>query len=56
MTESELVLAEQKLNDKDSVIARLKQEMADMAVAHMNEMRREKEVILSTNINSFRCI
>ncbi|XP_041363467.1 leucine-rich repeat-containing protein 45-like [Gigantopelta aegis] len=43
MTESELVLAEQKLHDQDSVIARLKQEMSDMAVAHLNEMRREKE-------------
>nr|KAG5709816.1 hypothetical protein BaRGS_032640 [Batillaria attramentaria] len=43
MTESELVLAEQKANDYGSVINRLKQEMAELAVKHQNDLRQEKE-------------
>lgn len=43
MTESELVLAEQKANDYGAVINRLKQEIAELAVAHQNELRQEKE-------------
>ena len=44
MTESELVLAEQKANDYGAVINRLKQDMAEMAVRHQTEIRKEKEV------------
>lgn len=44
MTESELVLAEQKANDYGSVINRLKQDMAEMAVNHLSEIKKEKEV------------
>lgn len=44
MTESELVLAEQKARDYGAVIDRLKQEMTDMAVSHQNDIRHEKEV------------
>lgn len=43
MTESELVLAEQKAHDYGSVINRLKQEFAEMAVQHQNNIRQEKE-------------
>ncbi|KAK7111802.1 leucine-rich repeat-containing protein 45-like [Littorina saxatilis] len=43
MTESELVLAEQKANDYGSVVNRLKQDMGDMAARHHDELRKEKE-------------
>lgn len=45
MTESELVLAEQKANDYGSVVNRLKQDMGDMAARHHDELRKEKEVM-----------
>ncbi|KAL8619252.1 hypothetical protein ACOMHN_050033 [Nucella lapillus] len=43
MTESELVLAEQKVNDYNSIVNRMKQEMTEMAVSHQNDLRQEKE-------------
>ncbi|XP_041364720.1 leucine-rich repeat-containing protein 45-like [Gigantopelta aegis] len=42
-TDSGLVLAEQKLHKKDSVIANLKQEISDMAFTHMTEVKQLKE-------------
>ena len=44
MTESELVLAEQKASDHSAVINRLKQDMAEMAQRHQTEIKKEKEV------------
>lgn len=44
MTESELVLAEQKANDYGAIVNHLKQEMTDAALIHQNELRKEKEV------------
>ncbi|PVD37436.1 hypothetical protein C0Q70_00026 [Pomacea canaliculata] len=43
MTESELVLAEQKANDYGAIVNHLKQEMTDAALIHQNELRKEKE-------------
>ncbi|CAL1532646.1 unnamed protein product [Lymnaea stagnalis] len=43
MAETELALSEQKVSEFNSTISRLKSEMQEMAVNHMNEMRREKE-------------
>ncbi|XP_059173712.1 leucine-rich repeat-containing protein 45-like [Physella acuta] len=43
MAETELALSEQKVNDFNSTVNRLKSEMQEMAVSHMNELRKEKE-------------
>ena len=44
MTESELALAEQKVNDYNAVINRMKQDMTELAVSHQNDIKQEKEV------------
>jgi len=46
MTESELALAEQKLNDYSVIITRLKQELSDSSSVHQGDIRREREVTL----------
>ncbi|CAG5118681.1 unnamed protein product [Candidula unifasciata] len=43
MAETELTLSEQKVSDLNSVINRLKLEMQEMAVSHVNEIHKMKE-------------
>lgn len=46
MTESELALTEQKVNDGNMLIAKLKQELTIKVSEHQEEIRRDHEVIL----------
>lgn len=45
MTESELALTEQKVNDGNMLIAKLKQELTIKVSEHQEEIRRDHEVI-----------
>lgn len=44
MTESELALAEQKTNDYNVLLNKLKQEYSHQVSSHQVEMKKEKEV------------
>lgn len=44
MTESELVLTEQKVNDYIGVINRLKQDFTEVVVSHQDVIKKEQEV------------
>uniref|UniRef100_A0A2C9L243 Leucine rich repeat containing 45 n=1 Tax=Biomphalaria glabrata TaxID=6526 RepID=A0A2C9L243_BIOGL len=45
MAETELALSEQKVNEYNSSLNRLKVEMQELAANHVTEMRKEKEMI-----------
>lgn len=44
MTESELALTEQKVNDYNMLITRLKQELSEKMTNHAEDLRRYQEV------------
>ena len=44
MTESELAMTEQKVNDSNMLVARLKQELTEKVGHHQEDLRKEHEV------------
>ena len=44
ITESELQLAESKVQDLGSLLTKAKQEQDDLLIQHQNELRRERDV------------